>query len=342
MSDPNLRDFERLWRETGAVHDEVAYLTARIRAGELSTRALIRAALFGSPAARLISSHVGESASEDLDQNEMEKVLRLVFGSINMPRGIREFLSNIVQHDRRAREMLSHYELVQKDDVSPPDSAIALKALMDDLREHPAHRKAINEMLTPVFQLVPVYESEGAGFQRLIQAINTHQVQAHQVHPLAPHQENTSVSSRLRARWEMDTDASGKIIGWQVVVIEGAKNLPWEYNRFLEKYGRVQVLEDQLSQWREYCQEQGLRLCNNKWYALLQMQEIWQAPESTPLIELGMDLESMTILEDSIAQSGSFFSSGLCREGQVIFLVINPRERVQYARFRLAVVVDLP
>src|SRR5690606_9715068 len=278
----------------------------------------------------------------DLSQDEMDKVLRLVFGRINMPKGIREFLSNIVQHDRKAREMLSHYELVQEDDVPPPDSAIALKALMDDLREHPNHRKAINEMLTPVFQLVPVYESDGAGFQRLIQAINAHQINTHQVHPMSPHHGNTHVAQQLRTRWEMDAEASGRILGWQVVVTESAKNLPWEHNRFLEKYGRVQTLEDQFTQWREYCQEQGLRLCNNKLYALLQMRTIWQVPESTPLIELGMDLESMTILEDSIAQSGYFSSSGLCREGQVIFLVINPRERVEYARFRLAVVVDIP
>lgn len=70
------------------------------------------------------------------------------------------------------------------------------------------------------------------------------------------------------------------------------------------------------------------------------MQAIWQASENTLLMELGIDLESMTILDDSIAQPGSFASNGLCREGQVLFLVISLRERVDYARFRLVVEVD--
>lgn len=36
MSDSRLRDLERRWRQTGAVEDEAAYLTERVRTGDLS------------------------------------------------------------------------------------------------------------------------------------------------------------------------------------------------------------------------------------------------------------------------------------------------------------------
>ncbi len=51
MSDQQLREFERRFRETGAVGDEAAWLRARVRVGELDARRLELLAVIDYPAA---------------------------------------------------------------------------------------------------------------------------------------------------------------------------------------------------------------------------------------------------------------------------------------------------
>jgi len=55
MSDERLRELERRWRESGELDDEVAWLAERVRAGELSPRALELAAHLGHEAAGRLS-----------------------------------------------------------------------------------------------------------------------------------------------------------------------------------------------------------------------------------------------------------------------------------------------
>lgn len=52
MSDQQLRELERRWRETGALEHEVALLRARVRAGALSPEQVELAAWCGHPGAR--------------------------------------------------------------------------------------------------------------------------------------------------------------------------------------------------------------------------------------------------------------------------------------------------
>ena len=51
MSDERLRELERRWKETGSVEDEAAWLSERVRAGELTEERLRLAAALGQPAA---------------------------------------------------------------------------------------------------------------------------------------------------------------------------------------------------------------------------------------------------------------------------------------------------
>jgi len=331
MSDRGLRDIERRWQRTGAVEDEAQYLGARIRAGELSTRALARAALFGSPAARMITngSHEAEQA---LTQEEMNEVLRLVFRNTEVPARTREFLDHLVQHDREARVTLDHYGLVEEDDVPPPDSATTLKALMDDLRSNKNHREAIAEMRNPVFQLIPVYEPEGTGFQRMVNAIDAHRREE-------VGQEETFVWDELRNRWGMNAGTPGEIVRWQVAVVEGDKELPEEKNPH-----RNEPLGEQLRLWQEECEQRGLELSDNRSYALLQMREIMRSPEGTPLAQLGIDPNTFTVLKDSTRQPGSFVPVGVWDGSRVVFIGFRPVFLYEgvVARFRASVVVDIP
>jgi hypothetical protein len=329
MSDDNLRSLERRWLETDAPDDEGRLLTARVRAGQLSNRALLRAALFGSPSARLAVGDSHQGDTEYLSQEEMDEVLRLVFRGVDVPERTRAFLNNIDQQDREARATLNHYELVQEGDKEPPDSATALKALMDDLREHSSHREAIAQMQNPTLQLIPVYTPEGPSFFRLINAIDAHRREG---------QYETSVSNHLLARWRAYSDVPGKITGWQVAVTEGAKDLPRESNRFLERNGQVQRAEDQLYQWQFYCQEHELELCDNRSYALLQMQEIRQAAQVT-LYGMGIDQGNETILKDLTRGPNSDLTIGSWASSHVQIAELHRDSRYDNFRFRPAVVV---
>jgi len=73
VSDADLREMERRFRETGSVEDEAAWLLERVRAGELEQNRLDLAACLGHEA-----SGGGAPASEDAPNHlEMLKALRL-------------------------------------------------------------------------------------------------------------------------------------------------------------------------------------------------------------------------------------------------------------------------
>jgi hypothetical protein len=325
MSDSRLRDIERRWHETDAPDDEGRLLTARVRAGQLSNRALFRAALFGSPAARLAVGDLSGDDNENLTQEEMNEVLQLVFRDTEVPARTREFLDHLVQHDHEARATIRHYGLVQDGDNAPPDTATALKAFMDDLKDDRNHREAIAQMNEPVLQLIPVYEPEGVGFQRMVGAIDAHR---------RGDQINTYVREELQQHWGMNAQVPGKIIGWQVAVVEGAKELLEERNPH-----RNEPLGEQLRLWQEECAQRGLELSDNRSYALLQMREIMTASAGTPLRQLGIDPNTFTVLKDSTRQPGSLVPSGAWDGVRVYFNGRHPDRQGAVARFRLTVVV---
>jgi hypothetical protein len=325
MSDDRLRLLERRWHETDAPDDEGRLLTARVRAGQLSNRALFRAALFGSPAARLAVGDLSGDDNENLTQEEMNEVLRLVFRDTEVPARTREFLDHLVQHDQEARATLTHYGLVQEGDKAPPDTSTALKALTDDLRENSNHREAIAQMNRPILQLIPVYKPEGTGFQRMVNALDNHPREG---------QVNTFVIDELTRRWGINAGTSGKIVGWQVVVVEGDKELPEEKNPH-----RNEPLGEQLRLWQEECEQRGLELSDNRSYALLQMREIMTAPAGTPLRQLGLDPNTFTVLKDSTRQPWSLVPGGAWPVARVSFDERYPEGQRGDARFRLAVVV---
>jgi hypothetical protein len=70
VSDEGLRDLERLWKATGSLEDEAAFLRERVRAGRLEPAALELAARLGYAAAR---AALGTGASESAS---LEDVLR--------------------------------------------------------------------------------------------------------------------------------------------------------------------------------------------------------------------------------------------------------------------------
>jgi hypothetical protein len=303
MSDSRLRDLERRWQASGAVEDEGALLLERVRAGQLEHWTLIQMALLGNPGARFAES---------------------VLETENFPRA-REFLGNILQHDQDGRATLAHYELVEEGDKAPPDTGTALEALFDHLKNNPGHVEAINQMQKPVLQLIPVYKPEGAGFQRMVNALDNHPREG---------QVNTYVRDELNPRWGMNGETPGKIVGWQVVVVEGDKELSEERNpHWNESIG------EQLRLWQEECAQRDLELSNNRSYALLQMREIMTAPAGTPLTQLGIDPNTFTVLKDPTRQAGSLVPSGDWFEVGARFLESNPGGQAEAARFRPAVVV---
>lgn len=316
--DAGLRDIERRSQQTGAIDDEARLLSERIRAGQVQQWELIQRALSGDPVARLVAS------VPDTD---------------NLPR-IREFLNNLAQHDQEARATLTHYELVQEGDKTPPDTATALTALMDDLRSNQNHREAINQMQRPVLQLVPVYEPEGVGFQRMISAFDDRGRVG---------QRESYVYDDLMARWGM-SGAAGKIVRWQVVVVEGAKELDQASNPHAGDPLEVESngeLTGQLPSWRKHCRDRDLQLCDNRSYELLQMQEFRQAPEGTPLEQLGIDPQRIdhqtgTVLEDTTRLPGSEVTLGNWYQDRVFFReyrrLVFPLNDV---RFRPMVVIDI-
>jgi hypothetical protein len=303
MSDSRLRDLERRWQASGAVEDEGALLLERVRAGQLEHWTLIQMALLGNPGARFAES---------------------VLETENFPRA-REFFGSILQHDEEARSTLAHYELVEEGDKAPPDTATALDALFEHLKYNLGHVEVINQMQKSVLQLIPVYKPEGAGFQRMVNALDNHPREG---------QVNTYVRDELTRRWAMNGEIPGKIVGWQVSVVEGEKDLPEERNPH-----RNESLGEQLRLWQEECAQRDLELSDNRSYALLQMREIMTAPEGTPLGQLGIDPNTFAVLKDSTSETGSLVPYGFWNEFHVRLNENFPDGQGVSARFRPAVVV---
>ena len=67
MGDERLRDYERRWRASGALADEVSYLQERLRLGDLSATKLQLCALLGPPAACAVLD-VQAPAEDDVPQ----------------------------------------------------------------------------------------------------------------------------------------------------------------------------------------------------------------------------------------------------------------------------------
>lgn len=310
-----------------------------LRSRQLDVRVALMAALYGNDAMRAATHGYQQLEGAPLTSEQMDHVFQLVFGQIVLPPRTREFLSNIVQHDLEARDTLNHYELVQEGDMPPPDSATALKALMDDLRVNSNHREAIHQMHRPVFQLIPIYKHEGVGFQRMVNAIDAHRIQA-------LGQQETRVVDELFEGWGMDAEVPGDIVRWRVAVTEGAKFLGSERNRFpVATIGRFQQIGDPVHEWQQYCENHGLQLCGKEAYALLQMQEIRQAIPGVVVRSLGVDPGDVTILGDKIPSEDSLLPLGGWIRNSVHFRAVHTdyRNHASYDfLFRPSVVVNLP
>lgn len=306
MPDVDLREFERRWRASGAPKDEAAYLNKRVQEGQLEQWRLIQMALLGDSAAQ-----IAESVS-----------------AADIPQSAREFLGNILQHDQEARVTLTHYGLVDVGDEQPPEPAIALKLLFDDLKNNPTHIEAISQMQKPVFQLIPVYEPEGAGFHRMADSLNTRR---------RDEQVRSHVDGSLRLRWGMGENVRGKIVRWQLAVTEGVKTLAKETNPY-----RHQYLEEQLISWQQDCERRGIHLCDKRSYALLQMQELRQADDSVAIGQLGIDPQGYTVIEDPTRPPGPLVPAGAWFSPKVSFTVVSPGSEVDLICFRPSVVVDVP
>lgn len=284
MPDQRLRDLERRWRETGAEEDEAVFLAERVRMGELPPEVTALAAYFGGKVAHLVHGDVNTLPDQLMPQH-IQGALNLLFGNkTELTTRAREFLEHIFEHDQEARATLAHYEIVQEGDVPPPETATAIKALMKDLQTHPNHLKAIQQMQRPVFQLIPVYEHEGVGFKRMVDAFDAHH-----------DGQVTNVGDELRIRWRMNEESKGKILAWQVVVVEGASELTDENNPHC-----YETIEEQLRLWQQECEQLGLELSDNRSYIFLQMREIMISLE-----QLAIDQRAFTVLKDLTRQIGS-------------------------------------
>ena len=205
----------------------------------------------------------------------------------------------------------------------------ALKALMDHLQVNPHHLEAINNMHRPVYQLVPVYDHEGAGFRRLVNAIDAH---------VREGQGETYVRPQLQNVWEMITENT-MIVDWQVVVTEGKKELAEKSTPFL---GNGKNVLDVYTDFKSYCEQQGLQLCSKESYSLLQMQQIRQSPSDTLIEELGIDTKGNTLLSDDDDGNMHSIPIGAWDRSLVVAFSVeppgNPSERM---RFRPSVVVKV-
>lgn len=338
MSDENRESLGRAARVSKSAEDRARYLVQKKELYE----ALALAALLGDPAARLADPEYEKHA--DLSQLEVfrEQILNIFntpqpdFGEV--PKGALEFFQNIIQQDFEARATIAHYELVQAGDKEPPVPAVVMQELMNHFQEFPHHLKEIAQMQRPALQLVPVYEPEGAGFQRMLTAYGDHIPQRLRAEL---EEEPSYVDLPLRDRWGMNGDAAPKIVGWQVSVVEGARQLFPERNPFLRGQDeQLQFLEKQYDDWQDYCQQKELQLCSKQSYLLLQMQEIRQAAPDVPLHQLGIDSRvCWTLIGDPTRQQGSFVPVANWGRIRVYFQEAIHTSRYNIAHGRSAVVV---
>jgi len=252
----------------------------------------------------------------------------------NIPEGEKAllFLREIYDRCREAYITLMHYGIVDNEEIDALLLLNATDALLNHLTENPRHFAEIGKMIKPTLQLIPVYKPKGAGFQRMVTALDARR---------RPGQQETLIISDVRTRWGMppmgeeNTATLAKITRWQITVVEGAKVLPRVSNSYGER------LEDQVSKWQKDCKNKGLRLCDRQSYILLQMQELRLTNEQTPLEEAGIDHIPFTSLDDSTGEVESLFRG--CWSGfQVSFSGGHPEDRSGYAHFRPSIVVDIP
>ena len=64
MSDARLRELERRWRETGAVQDEAAYLSERVRVGELKHEQIMVAAYLDHASSKILAPNMKPASTE--------------------------------------------------------------------------------------------------------------------------------------------------------------------------------------------------------------------------------------------------------------------------------------
>lgn len=298
----------------GAPDDESKLILERVRAGEAVSDRDLRALL----------------------HNRTREGVMALLGAASVPEGERGllFLRDILRHDEEARQTLAHYQLVREGDKSPPDTETALAELFDDLKDNPAHVKAIKQMRKPVLQLMPIYDHEDGGLYRIADAINNH-------HQREFHGEyfHAGIDSGYTADsgWGRPTITPGKIIGWQVVVVEGAKVLPRKINR-----NDHRPMHQQISRFKANAKKRSLQLCNPKMYFLLQMQAMRQADPDTPLEQLGIDPRDYTLLDLDL-EVFPHLSSGVPRgywsRGPYIYSQTSSNFDSADARIRSAVVV---
>ena len=73
VSDADLRELERRWRETGCVDDEAAWLRARVQARELGEQRLELAAYLGHPAARAAQGVESTTSPADMSAEDFAR-----------------------------------------------------------------------------------------------------------------------------------------------------------------------------------------------------------------------------------------------------------------------------
>jgi hypothetical protein len=169
--------------------------------------------------------------------------------------------------------------------------------------------------------LIPVYESEGAGFQRMVNSLDEHRIES---------QQETMIEPSLVEHWNVNTSETGRIVKWKIAVTEGAKNLDQNTNPYAGRF-----FSEQLSQARTELMKKGLQLCNKNSYVLLQMQELRRLDSNAPL-PIGIDIEHWTILESEtgliqLAMGGG----GVCFHNNDVMI------QEDNVRIRPSIVIDI-
>lgn len=300
-------------------------------------RALERAAAAGDPDAgrKLLVSRV-RAGEEITEESLLQHLPDLSFRQTllpyiqDRPDAFSRFLERLPQQIQAARELHDRYPWLRGDevpeehrDVSRPTPERALSTLSAHLETHPLHRDAIRNMQEPTVQLEPIFKpgEESAGFRRITNAMDARQG--------APRR--TEIWEQLQNRWNIPDEVpqgQGQVIGWNVVVTEGKKNLPRENNPWAG-----QRLDRQLQQWLERDGVHGLHLPNRVRSIISNMGELLRDGRS------GIDTDGWALLEDPTQTTGSLVANASWDGGRVRFNGNRPGNRNRPSRLRSSVVV---
>lgn len=215
-------------------------------------------------------------------------------------------------------------DLIQPDDVQPPPLSQVRALLCEDFRANPEHLVEIGNMKKPVFQLVPVFTHEGAGFRRMVQNLDAHPIQE---------QETAYIDTDSRLRWRMDRTTiptASRIVGWKLAITEGG-DLNEASNPYLGE-----PLHEQFRLAKEDYFRRKLRITNKYQYALLQKQAL-----GLPGATRGIDSESWSVLDDPSLEGEPLVLGGGWN-AEMVFFDTDNEEQAEHARFRPSVVVDVP